>query len=92
MKVQKRILNTLPENKIISIYSSWDAAILGVYVENNKPVVYYKNDPNKDQEFRLYLKAVETDDDEFEDFIFRRYISTAILDDGAYVLHFFSQS
>lgn len=76
-------------NEELVIYHSHDGEVLCVKVQKNYPVVYFKNDPNKDQEFRSIIKSILTGE-EFNE-IGWEYIDTLMLDDGAYVVHYFKK-
>jgi hypothetical protein len=87
MKVLTRILEG---PGVIKIMASWDAEVLGVQVHDNKPVLYYRNDPNKDQEFSLEIAAVMTGQ-EYDHIRYDSYLGTVIWDDGSFVLHVFTR-
>lgn len=88
MKVLKRVL--LNPDSEQTFRASWDAEILGVQVQNNVPVLYYSNDLNKDQEFPLEIATVMTGS-EYNHVRFNRYVGTAMLDDGTFVVHVFTR-
>lgn len=71
------------------IYHSYDGGILSFRVQKNYPVVYFKNDPNKDQEYKSIIKSVLTGA-EFHD-IGWEYVDTVMLDDGAFVVHYYKK-
>jgi hypothetical protein len=69
---------------------SWDAKILTVEFQHDNIVVYYENDTDKDQEFLLFLYAVQTGKSPPEKYT--KYLKTMFLNEGNYVLHFYTNN